>query len=138
MLVVVIVFGGVFFFKIGFNSLRGGGVESWYAVHLTNGQVYFGQVIRFSSDSITMKDAYYFETYQVADNVVSKSKSFAVQQVPKQIYRLVALGDEKTPVTERILYLNRNAVLSWEKLSTDADVVNSIKAAEGQKTENRI
>lgn len=136
--VVALVLGSAFLFtKAGPASLRGEDTSSWYAMHLNNGVVYYGHVVEFATDAVAMSGAYYFEKYELPTTSVSKSKSFEVAQTPKQVYRLVALGDENTHTVSKKLYLNRTAVLFWEKLSDDSDVVNSIKAASGQqKTES--
>ncbi|MBI5400802.1 MAG: hypothetical protein HZB12_01655 [Candidatus Yonathbacteria bacterium] len=135
---VAVIGGGFFFMKGGIDDLRADETASWYAVHLNNGQVYFGHMSRASHDFITLNEAHYVETYQAADTTVSQGKNFAVQQVPKQVYRLVEQGSEKTLATDHTIYINRSAILFWEKLSADADIVNSIKAAGGQNTESRI
>lgn len=106
---------------------------SWYAVHLSNGQVYFGHVSQISPDTITISDTHYLEVYQEGDNTISQSKNFAVQQAPKQIYSLIRRGDEKSLATDHTLYVNRSSVLFWEKLSNDSDIVASINATTGQK-----
>ncbi|MEK7569119.1 MAG: hypothetical protein AAB497_03330 [Patescibacteria group bacterium] len=132
----IILAGSFFFVKGGLGSLRGADTAPWYAVHLSNGQVYFGHLSRVSPNTITMDDTRYLETYQAGDNSVSQSENFAVQQAPKQIYSLVRRGDEKSLATDHTLYINRASVLFWEKLSADSDIVNSIKAVAGQKAEN--
>lgn len=139
----VVVIGSLLFFVKGTNSLSS--VVScqlsvvncpFYAVHLSNGQVYFGHLSRVSTNTITMSDTRYLETYQAGNNAVSQSENFAVEQAPKQIYSLVRRGDEKSLATDHTLYINRASVLFWEKLSADSDIVNSIKAVAGQKAEN--
>lgn len=110
---------------------------AWYAVHLNNGQVYFGHIANISRDIITLNEVYYVEKYQTGDRTVSESKNFAVEQAPKEIYQLIKRGDEKSLATDHTLYVNRSAVLFWEKLSVDADIVASINAVVAQNTENK-
>lgn len=109
---------------------------AWYAVHLSNGQAYFGRISDISRDTVTLVEAYYIEKYETGDRTISESKNFAVEQSPKEIYRLVKRGDEKSLATDHILYINRNAVLFWEKLSADSDILASINAVMAQKTED--
>ncbi|MFZ2303827.1 MAG: hypothetical protein WAV98_03520 [Minisyncoccia bacterium] len=133
---IVIISGSFFFVKGGLSSIGVGKATSWYAVHLNNGQVYFGHIARISDDTITISDTRYLETFEAGDSAVSESKNFAIQQAPKQIYSLVRRGDEKSLATDHTLHINRSAVLFWEKLSADSDIVSSINAVAGQKSEN--
>lgn len=129
----VIICGSLLFLRGGFASIVGGKSSSWYAVHLNNGQVYFGHIARISDDTITISDTRYLETFEAGDSAVSESKNFAIQQAPKQIYSLVRRGDEKSLATDHTLHINRSAVLFWEKLSSDSEIVASINAVAGAK-----
>ncbi|MBI5078114.1 MAG: hypothetical protein HZB11_01945 [Candidatus Yonathbacteria bacterium] len=124
---VTVIFGGAFFFvKGGPAFFRGEKATSWYAVHLSNGQNYFGHITELSSDKIVVSGAYYLEKYEMGDSTVSQSKNFSVQQMPKQVYQLVRQGDDKNTMTDNTIYINRSSVLFWEKLSADSEVVKSI------------
>lgn len=124
----VIIGGSFFLIKGGLPSIGAGKSSSLYAVHLNNGQVYFGHLVRVSSDTITMSDTRYLETFVAGASAVSESKNFAVEQSPRQIYSLVRRGDEKSLATDHVLHINRTAVLFWEKLSADSEIVTSINA----------
>lgn len=124
----VIICGSLLFLRGGFASIVGGKSSSWYAVHLSNGQVYFGHISRITPSTITINDTRYLEAYQTASDAISQSENFSIQQSPKQIFSLVRRGDEKSLATDHTLYINRSAVLFWEKLSKDSDIVNSINA----------
>lgn len=125
--VAALIVGGVFYSKRGDHPVvRSGSETSWYAVHLSNGQVYFGHIIALSPDMIALSETYFLEAYQEADSTVSQSKNFAVTQTPKQVYRLVSRGGEKTLATDHTLFINRSTVLFWEKLTAESDVVSLI------------
>lgn len=127
--VLAVIFGGAYFVIKGAPSFVGMEKESsLYAVHLNNGQVYFGEIARITRDRIVLAEAYSIEKYESAGNTLAESKSFAIAQPPQQIYRLMKHGDEKSLATDHTLHINRSAVLFWEKLSADSDVVSSIKA----------
>ena len=99
----------------------------WYAVHLTNGHVYFGHLKSLNSDTITLTDVRYLEPYDIQIQN-SQSQSFQVQQTPQQVYNIVTRGAPgSTLPTDQTLFINRAVVLFWEKLSPDAEVVKGIE-----------
>lgn len=98
----------------------------WYAVHLNNGQVYFGHVSYVSSNTIALKDTYSLEAYTQGDNDVSTSTSFRIEKAPTQIYNLARRGDDKTLSSDHTLFINRAAVLFWEELTADSEVVKLV------------
>lgn len=122
-----VVAGGVFFFgKDGLKTDRFNKQASWYAVHLNNGQVYFGHIGALSADTIELADTHFLEAYQESDANASQSENFAITQAPKQVYRLVERGDEKTLATNHTLFINRPSVLFWEKLTPESEIVDLI------------
>lgn len=98
----------------------------WYAVHLNNGQVYFGHISYVSDDTISLRDTYSLEAYTQGDNDVSTSTNFKLEKTPTQIYNLARRGDDKTLSSDHSLFINRQAVLFWEKLAGESDVVKLI------------
>lgn len=98
----------------------------WYAVHLNNGQVYFGHIFYVSNSTISLSDTYSLEAYTQGENSISTSSNFMVQKIPTQVYNLTRRGDEKTLSSDHVLYINRQAVLFWEKLTSNSDVVKMI------------
>jgi len=90
----------------------------WYAVHLNNGQVYFGQIKSVTPETITLKEAYFLEA----------------SQTQQQIYSLIKRSKRDTLMpTDDVLFINRAVVLFWEKLTPDSGVVKGIlKAEEGK------
>jgi hypothetical protein len=105
---------------------------SFYVVHLTNGQVYYGRLKSVSDSTIKLEDVYYFEMVKEAAPVAT-SQNFALQGQEQTIYRLTRRGSEKPATTDHDLYINRAVVLFWEKLNADSDMMTMIGKAEEQK-----
>lgn len=132
-LVFVIIGGICFIFVRGDDSFLSNVKCHWsqvncpfYAVHLNNGQVYFGHLVSRSRDTITLSNTHFLELYEQKGDAVATSSSFALQQAPKQLYRMVERGGDKTLATDHTLFINRTAVLFWEKLTPESEVVKLI------------
>jgi len=126
----IIVLGGVVFSakKHEGGRFSKGTPAEWYAVHLANNQVYFGHIASVTDNTITLADTYFLETYQ-EPIFKAESKSFALEQKPQQSMRLVRRGDEKILSTDHVLFMNRSAVLYWEKLTPESEIANLLKEA---------
>lgn len=104
--------------------------SKFQAVFLTNGQVYFGNVVSANSDYLDLKNIYYLSVNQ---QVQPEQKS-ADQQASVS---LVKLGCElHGPVDQMVI--NREQVTFWENLKTDGQVSQAIdkwveQNPEGQK-----
>lgn len=128
-LIIVIALGASGFFLVKgkfFPAPSQGG--AFYAVHLNNGQVYFGHLVSVSPDTLVLSDTHFLELYEQKGDTVSTSGSFALQEAPKQVYQIVKRGTDTTLTTDHTLYINRATVLFWEKLASDSDVVTMIAA----------
>jgi hypothetical protein len=106
--------------------------SSWYAVHLANGQVYFGHIKKITDSTISLKDTYYLELYQQAQNQPATSQDFMVQQNSQGVYQLVERGSDKNLKTDHTLFINRSTVLFWEKLEKDSEIVSLLSKAPQQ------
>lgn len=110
-----------------------GGAQPWYAVHLANGQVYFGGIQSITPDTITLENTYYLESYTAPaqEQPVASSTSFQVRQqtAPQQIYNLTHRGENDNMKTDNTLYLDRHAVLFWERLSPEAPMAKWLEKA---------
>lgn len=102
----------------------------WYAVYLTNNQVYFGHIASKNNDTILLEDVHFAEAYQ-EPAVVAKSEKFALTQAPKQTFRISQRGNEKMLASDHKLFINRPAVLYWEKFSPNAEVVKLLEEKQG-------
>lgn len=102
---------------------------SWYALHLANGQTYYGRLRAITDTALTLEDAHYFEVYETNGGQAATSTSFAMKPSPQTVYNLVQQGSDQNMATDHTLFFNRSAVLYWEKLDADAGVVQNIEAA---------
>lgn len=98
----------------------------WYAVYLTNNQVYFGHIASIRKDEIVLENVHFAEAYQ-EQAPVAKSEKFVLTQVPKQTFRISQRGNEKMLSSDHKLFINRISVLYWEKFSPDAEVVKLLE-----------
>lgn len=90
---------------------------TWQAVFLSNGQVYFGKVVKQSKDTIVVKDIYYLQVNQA---IQPKEQNQAQPELS-----LVKLGNELHGPTDE-MRINRIQVLFIEDLKPDSRVVTAI------------
>lgn len=107
------------------NSRWSNASSDWYAVHLNNNQVYFGHIVSIDANTLVLKDTYFAEVYD-EPTAKATSKSFSVEQAPKQTLRMVKRGDTSALLTDHTLFINRSAVVYWEKLTNGSEVVRNI------------
>lgn len=117
---------------IGINS-----AQAWYAVHLSNNQTYFGNLQTITPDTITLINTYYLDSYTAPAqiNSVATSTNFQVKQenTPQQVYSLTRRGSNDNMTTDNTLYLDRHAVLFWERLSPEAPMTLWLEKANKTK-----
>lgn len=97
--------------------------KGWQAVFLTNGQVYFGRIVKQTNDTLDLKDIYYL---QVTGQLQPAPDNQAAAQQQQQQLSLVKLGDELHGPKDYMI-INRNQVLFTEELKEDSKVVDAIK-----------
>lgn len=118
----IIVLGLYFISKYSRFNILGlsGGNNNWQAVFLTNGQVYFGKVVKESSKSVILRDIYYLQVTQPLQT------SGDQQQAPVQNeLSLVKLGNELHGPKDE-MRINGAHVLFIEDLKADSRVVEAI------------
>jgi hypothetical protein len=103
---------------------------TYWAVHLTNSQVYYGQIKSVKRDMIVLVDVYYLEPYQGQS---STSENFQLQPQNQTIYNFVKRGSSDSLLTDNVLFINRSVVLFWEKLKPESQIVKLIQTAKSQK-----
>ena len=113
-LLLIVVFGA-FYYKHEYKLVNYKG--DYQAVFLTNGQVYFGHIIRENENSIVLDDVYYLKMNQDLQNNQDKED--------KNNLSLVKLGSELHGPTGR-MYIVRDNVLFTEDLKQDSQVVKAI------------
>lgn len=99
--------------------------REFYAVHLSNGQVYVGEMANVNSETVKLKNVYYLEAPNTAD-LDGKLKKMPLQISGKQ-YDLVKRGSGTLLPTDGVLNINRSTVLYWEKLDPSSDIVSAIE-----------
>lgn len=86
--------------------------NSYSAVFLGNGQVYFGKMVKKNNSEIVLQNVYYFQTNEAT---TTKTK-----------LELTKLGSEVYGPTDQI-FINTSQVVFYEKLRDDSKLVESIK-----------
>jgi hypothetical protein len=118
----IIVLGLYFISKYSrFNVLGlSGGSNNWQAVFLTNGQVYFGKVVKENNKNVVLRDIYYLQ--------VTQPLQTSGEQQPAQVQNelsLVKLGNELHGPKDE-MRINGAHVLFVEDLKADSRVVEAI------------
>lgn len=90
----------------------------YYAVFLTNGQVYFGNMKDISKKEIVLVDVHYLQ--------LEGGEGTAQSQLAESRFTLIKMGNEIHGPTDE-LFINRENVLFYETLRGDSKVVDSIK-----------
>lgn len=105
------------------------GKDSYQAVFLSNGQVYFGRVKNISRQYATLTDIFYLISKQPVQEVTGvEGQEGTVTPGARQLpeYTLIKLGQElHGPVDEMVI--NRDHILFIEELKEDSKVVTTIK-----------
>ena len=91
--------------------------NSYYAVFLTNNQVYFGKITKNNSDEMDMSQVYYLQSSDnTSDISIDNNQTH---------FNLIKLGAEIHGPTNE-LFINKSQVLFYEKLRPDSNIVQSI------------
>lgn len=102
---------------IGWQSNWWRPMAGWQAVFLSNGQVYFGQVARFTPQTVVLRQIYYLQT----------SGQLQAGDTPQPTdLALVKLGAELHGPTDEMI-INRDHILFIETLKEDSRVVKAIE-----------
>lgn len=104
--------------------------SSYYAVFLTNEQVYFGHLSNVNDQFITIKDIYYLQIDQALQSTDESKKVDANAEGSK--LALVKLGQEfHGPKDEMVI--NRDSISFYEELKDDSRVVKTIAEDKAKK-----
>lgn len=105
-----------------FNQTRLSGFDNdWQAVFLTNGQVYFGRVVKQNREEMKVKEIYYLQVTRP----LQQTEEGEEQANPQGELSLVKLGNELHGPTDA-MSINRDHVLFIEDLKDDSNVVQAI------------
>lgn len=132
LIIVLAIIGGGIYFIARFTGVGGGLLSrpslkaDWQAVFLTNGQVYFGKIVKLDKDFLTIKNIYYL---QVVEQPLQTSQigqaAEPVQPQTQQRLTLIKLGNEIHGPADQMV-INRDQVVLLEDLKNDSRVVQSI------------
>jgi len=117
LLVVVVLIGYMWLSQSKHASLK----KDWQGVFLTNGQVYFGEVVSRNSVEVVIKDIYYLQVTRP----LQQTEEGEQQANPQGELSLVKLGKELHGPTD-YMYINSDHVLFIEDLKDDSNVVQAI------------
>ncbi len=123
-LVILVVIGFIGWY-LSANGLFPGGsggnssAQSWQAVFLTNGQVYFGKLSSQNSNYAILHNIYYLQLAQAPQPDTSKDTSQQTQ------VSLVKLGNELHGPVD-LMRINRDQILFIEDMKSDSKVVQAI------------
>ncbi len=99
----------------------------YYAVFLTNGQVYFGHIQKIDSLAVSLIDVYYLR----ANTNLQETPTKADNQETNVELSLVKLGKELHG-PKGSMTINRTSVLFWEELKDTGKVVQAINTYKPQ------
>ncbi|MCX6794424.1 MAG: hypothetical protein NTY31_00260 [Candidatus Falkowbacteria bacterium] len=108
------------------------GKPVYYAVQLNNNQVYFGHIKSINSNTIVLTDVFYFESYESPASQ-SPDGNLQIQSTSQKIYNFTKRGAVSPMLTDNRMFINRAAVLFWEKLSAGSDMAKWIDQGKAQK-----
>ena len=112
------------------RSEKGIDENAYYAVFLSNGQVYFGHLADISKDHPELTDIYYLQLNQQQQQVQVQPAEGEQPELQDQSQEpelsLVKLGDELHGPEDKMV-LNMQHILFYEKLKDDSNVVKAIK-----------
>ena len=132
-LVIVIVLLGAWYLLDNYTNLNLPGLSSsnqnmskgWYAIFLSNGQVYFGKIDKINDRELVLSNIYYLQ-------VVTKPLQQSQETVPpaaaaqnQQELTLAKLGNELHGPRD-VMNINRDHILLTEELKEDSKVVTAI------------
>jgi len=129
--------GKIIIFLIIIAIVIGGGIYLWQgrgessehdyqAVFLTNGQVYFGKVVKKTKTEVHLADIYYLQVNQPLQPASEEGKDEEEEEQQQPELSLIKLGDELHGPKDK-MEINRDQVLFIEDLKEDSQVVDAIK-----------
>jgi hypothetical protein len=112
--------------------------DTYQAVFLTNGQVYFGKLAGVKGPFIELKDIYYLRVNQQIqpEEEVAGTRASSTNASDQNIV-LVKLGSELHKPTPEMM-ISREQVLFWENLEKDSPVVKAIQDEKSGGSNNSV
>ena len=132
--VVLLLASGFFLYqKSGFSQSAGPQFteNSYQAVFLSNGQVYFGKIKETNQQFTTLSDTYYLVRGEPIQAQEPTEEGEAQQQIA---FGLRKLGESETHAPIDEMRINRDHVLFIEELKGEGPVVQAIKSHKASPT----
>ncbi len=126
LIIVMIIGGGLWFGKDKLNLGGGPDPNTYQALFLTNGQVYFGKLSNVDSGYVQLRDIYYLQVQQAVQPAAKEEDSAETKT------SLVKLGDELHAPKDH-MFISRDQVLFWEDIQDSGKVAQAIKAQKEKK-----
>lgn len=136
-----IVFGAIYSEKMRKSNMVNLDSSKYYAVFLSNGQVYFGQLAGYNTDNPRLSDIYYLQLAQSPQAATEGQQTTEGQEATEgegqvleqpgqngsdQGLTLIKLGEELHG-PEDSMVLNKEQILFIEQLKDDGKVVKAIE-----------
>jgi lipopolysaccharide export LptBFGC system permease protein LptF len=104
------------------NNAADASASNYYAVFLSDGQIYFGQITENNSSEMVISDAYHLQSNGQTYQSLNQN-----QNVPAGAsFSLIRVSDELHGPTNKI-FINHNQILFYEQLRKDSKVVQLIQ-----------
>ncbi|MFH1838556.1 MAG: hypothetical protein ABH808_03645 [Candidatus Kuenenbacteria bacterium] len=131
LIILILIVVGVIGYSL--NNQKNSGITKsaqgeWQGVFLTNGQVYFGHVVKENTNEVVLNNIYYLQVKQVLQK--SQDPKNPESQTQQSI-SLIKLGEELHGPKD-LMRINRNHVLFIEDLKKDGKVVQAIAEYEAK------
>jgi len=97
--------------------------DGYQAVFLTNGQVYFGEIVKQNRHEVYLTHVYYLQVQQPLQDTPNQGKDIPVQPD----LSLVKLGNE-LHAPKDAMFINRDHIVFIENLKDDSKVVKAIES----------
>lgn len=132
LILVLLIIGGGIYLIASYTGLGGSLLPkpllqaNWQAVFLTNGQVYFGKIVKIDKDYLVIKNIYYLQVVTQPLQTSQQGQAAGAEAAEtEQRLTLIKLGNEIHGPTDQMV-INRDQVVLMEDLKDDSRVVQSI------------
>jgi len=106
--------------------------SAYNALFLTNGQVYFGKILKQNKEQVVLEDVFYLQAQKTgAENGIGDGGRQAATSSPEGKMTLVKQGGELHGPTDQ-LFINKSQLLFYEELRSDSKVLEAIKNYKNQ------
>lgn len=108
--------------------------NTYQAVFLTNGQVYFGKLQNLNSEYLVLSDVYYIQQSTEDTSATNKNANTNTESSDSSL-KIIRLGEE-IHQPQNGMVIARDQVLYWENLRTDSRIIDAINQEKQQSSSN--